>query len=435
MAPVMERVVPHDLDVERALLGATMIDADAAAPVVRRLPPDVFFRAAHAHVWRAAATLVEHGTPVDLVTLMAELKRIGLLEEVGGPAYLASLTDGLPRGQNLPHYAEIVQEHAVRRAVIAATQTLGDVAYAAETPATDLVTQGLAQFGTLATQLPRGGFRHVRTLLADMTDRMDRPGRRGWMTGFQMLDRMLVGLHRGDLILVAARPSIGKTAFLLNIASHAAVDEHAVVGLFSLEMTDAQLVDRLLCARGSVECQRLRIGRLNADEYARLVAARCDFDPAPLHIDDTPGLTIQELSARARLLQAEYGLEWVGVDYLQLMTTKERTENRQQAVSAISRGLKLLARDLSVPVVACSQLNRAPETRKDSRPQLSDLRETGALEQDADVVLMLWRDDANDEDRSAEVIVRKQRNGPIGTVNFTFYQEYTRFEEASTGEP
>lgn len=436
LAPAVDRAAPHSLDAERALLGAAILHPQGATEVLR-LPASDFFRVAHREIWAAIQRLADNGSAIDFVTIRAELERVGQLEDVGGPAYLAGLVDGVPLIRNAQHYAAIVQEHAGRRALIAAAGEIQARGYEAEVPVREMIDLALRRVGEVERALPRGGFVRVRDLVVPLMSALDEAhsGRHGYVTGlatgFSKLDEMLTGLQPGDLVLLAARPSIGKTALAMNAVEHAGVDLGLPVGVFSLEMSKEQLMTRLAASRARVNLHSMRAGYTSDAEVARIGLALGELDAAPIFIDDTPGLSIEELAIRARLLKADEGARLIVVDYIQLVTSREAFDSRQQELSTISRSLKTLARELRVPVVALSQLSRAVEVRKDRRPQLSDLRESGALEQDADVVLMIWRPD-HDADERAEVLVRKQRNGPLGAVSMTFLREFTRFELAAS---
>lgn len=438
-AAVASRTLPHSIEAERALLGAVMVNPAMVALLPPALTPESFFRDAHQRIFRAIKGCVERGVAVDLLTLVEELKRRNDLDDVGGPAYLSQLTDGMPRSANAPHYATVVTEHATRRAVIHLANILIGDAYQAEASAADLLATAQRGVVEVSTRDVRGGLVSAASLVASTFEAIERAHHNretivGVPSGFADLDVMTAGFHRGDLILLAARPSVGKTALAVNIADFVA-DSGRRVAFFSLEMTKDQLMMRLVSGRARVDSHRMRTGHLRDADFARVGAALAEIPPT-LWIDDTAGLPVSDLKTRARRAAMEMGgpLDLVVVDYLQLVRTRERFENRTQQVTAISGGLKELAKELSVPVMALSQLSRRTEEGRGRRPNLSDLRESGSLEQDADVVLFIYRDDSTDDDDNAiaEVIVGKQRNGPIGTAKLVYMAAWTKFESMAT---
>jgi replicative DNA helicase len=391
--------------------------------------------------------LSERNDAIDLVTLKDELQRSGELEEVGGPAYIASLADGVPRSANVEHYARIVKEKATLRNVIhAANRILAD-AYQAEEDA-DLILDGAEKaIFEIAEDKIREGFVPLRDLVQSSFATIEKLQQHkglvtGVPTGFVDLDEMTSGLQPSDLVLVAARPSMGKTSFVLNIAQHIGTQTEMTVGFFSLEMSKEQLFMRMLTSEARIDAHRFRSGYLNEKDYGRLSHALGTLAEARVFIDDTASIGVLEMRAKARRLQAEHGLHLLIIDYIQLMTGRGRFESRQQELASISRSLKGLAKELKIPIIALSQLSRAPETRSDHRPQLSDLRESGALEQDADVVMFIFREEQYRTDDGqpntevegmAEIIVGKQRNGPTGMVKLAFIKEHTRFENLAQG--
>jgi replicative DNA helicase len=372
------------------------------------------------------------------VTVKEQLAREGRLDDVGGPAYLAELLEGVPRSANVEHYARIVKEKEMLRELIRCTQGILASALEQRRPTEELLDDAEKTIFQVAEKRLRVGFQPISVTAEQSLQAIEELTRRrelitGIATGFPPLDEMTAGLQRGDLVIIAARPSMGKTSLALNIASHAALNHDRTVGMFSLEMSHQQLFFRLLCSEGHVDAHRLRTGRIDREEWQGIIKVFGRLSDAPVYIDDTPGAGILEMRAKARRLKREKGLDLLIVDYLQLMRGRGRYESRQQEISDISRSLKELAKELDVPVVALSQLSRAPEQRGgDRRPQLSDLRESGALEQDADVVMFLYREEVYKRDDpdlrgQAELIVGKQRNGPTGTVRLRFIREYTRF--------
>ena len=442
-----ERTLPHNLEAEKSVLGAILIHNDAFNHAAELIDSRDFFRDAHRRIFDKMVSLSERNEAIDLVTLKEELRRSGELEEVGGPAYIASLADGVPRTANVEHYARIVKEKATLRNLIhSANRILAD-AYQAEEDA-DLILDGAeTAIFEIAEDRIREGFVPLRDLVQSSFATIEKLQQHkglvtGVPTGFVDLDEMTSGLQPSDLVLVAARPSMGKTSFVLNIAQHIGTQTEMTVGFFSLEMSKEQLFMRMLTSEARIDAHRFRSGYLNEKDYGRLSHALGTLAEARVFIDDTASIGVLEMRAKARRLQAEHGLHLLVIDYIQLMQGRGRFESRQQELASISRSLKGLATELTVPIVALSQLSRAPETRSDHRPQLSDLRESGALEQDADLVMFIFREEqyrtedgqANQEAEGvAEIIVGKQRNGPTGTVKLAFIKEHTRFENLAQG--
>ena len=446
----LERGLPANLDAERSILGAILLDnftyTQASA---ENLQADDFFLDSHRRIYARITELADSGRPVDLVTLAEELSRRKEVEAIGGVAYLSSLTDGLPHRPNIEQYVRIVKDKALLRGLIFAANAAIARAIDESEPAHDVLTSTEAAIYELSDRRLISGFRDVKQIVKESFGSIDALYERGQRvtgleTHFVDFDNITSGLQHSDLIIIAARPSMGKTAFALNIAENASIKDNKVVGMFSLEMSREALLLRLLCSNAQVDSHKLRSGFLGRDDYQKLVEALGSLAEAPIFIDDTPGVTISEMRAKARRLQHQTGgrLDLLIVDYLQLMSGgvpggKTRFENRTQEVSAISRGLKLLAKELRVPVVGLSQLSRAPESRSgDHRPQLSDLRESGSIEQDADVVAFIFREEVYDpkpeNEGFAELIVAKQRNGPTGKVDLAFLKRSTRFESRAS---
>ncbi len=432
------RLAPQSREAEQAVLGGLLLDSRAWDRVADRLTAEDFYRREHQLLFRAVAQLNGNARPVDVVTVAEQLGGEDLAF-IGGLDYLAALAENTPSAANIGAYADIVRERALIRRLIETVNEIGDKAYRPDgRSAAELLDYAeRAVFAITEVGNRSGGFRPLKSLLTAAVDRIDALFRSnstitGVPTGFDDLDGMTSGLQPGDLVVVAGRPSMGKTAFALNMAEHAAVGAKAPVAIFSLEMPGEQLAMRLMSSLGRINAQRLRTGKLHDEDWPRLTSAVGMLAEAPIYIDDTPALTPLELRARSRRLMREHGLGLVIVDYLQLMQSSESTENRATEISAITRALKSLAKELHVPVIALSQLNRALEQRPNKRPVMSDLRESGAIEQDADVILFIYRDEVynpESEDRgTAEIIVGKQRNGPIGQVRLTYLGEYTRFE-------
>ena len=441
-----DRTLPHNLEAEKCVLGAILIDNPSFNQAAEVIDAQDFFRDAHRRIFEKMVGLSERSQPIDPVTLKDELVRTGELDDVGGPAYVASLTDGVPRSANVEFYARIVKEKStLRRLISSATEVLAR-AYDAEEGADDLLDEAERSIFQIAEHRLRSGFVPLSQLVNSGYELIEKlQEHKGLVTGvpsgFTDLDELTSGFQKSDLVIVAARPSMGKTSLVLNIALHCAAEAGRTVGIFSLEMAKEQLFMRMLTSEARVDAHRFRGGFLGEQDYERLVAAFARLHEARVFIDDTPSAGILEMRAKARRLKMEHGLDLIVVDYLQLMQGRGRFENRQQELASISRSLKILAKELQVPIIALSQLSRAPESRSDHRPQLSDLRESGALEQDADVVLFIYREDmyavegerSPDSEGTAEIIIGKQRNGPVGTVRLAFLKQYTRFENLAPG--
>ncbi|OLC45492.1 MAG: replicative DNA helicase [Acidobacteria bacterium 13_1_40CM_65_14] len=443
---VAERTLPHNLEAERSVLGAILLHNDAFNLAAEVIDSRDFFRDAHRRIFDKMVKLVERGDAIDLVTLKEELGRSGDLDEVGGPAYIAALIDGVPRSTNVEHYARIIKEKATLRNLIYAANKILSTAYDAEEDADVILDQAEHAIFAIADDTVRDGFVSLRDLAQSSLDTIEKLHARkelitGVPTGFTDLDEMTSGLQSSDLVIVAARPSMGKTSLVLNIAQHVGTKTDMSVGVFSLEMSKEQLFLRMLTAEARIDAHRLRGGFLGERDWGKLSQAIGTLSEAKIFIDDTPSIGVLEMRAKCRRLASEHGLHLVIVDYIQLMQGRGRFENRTLELASISRSMKGLAKELNVPIVVLSQLSRAPESRSDHRPQLSDLRESGALEQDADVVIFIYRADqygdksqpASDSQGVAELIIGKQRNGPTGVVKLAFIREYTRFENLAIG--
>jgi replicative DNA helicase len=441
------RTLPHNLEAEKSVLGAILIQNEAFNHAAELIDSGDFFRDAHRRIFEKMIVLSERGDAIDFVTLKEELSRGGDLDEVGGPAYIASLADGVPRSANVEYYAKIVKEKSTLRSLIHSANKILTDAYEAEEEPDLLLDEAERSIFAIAEDRIRAGFTPLRDLVQGSFATIERLQQHKGMvtgvpTGFVDLDEMTSGLQPSDLVLVAARPSMGKTSFVLNIAQHIGTTTDMTVGFFSLEMSKEQLFMRMLTGEARIDAHRFRTGYLNEKDYGKLSHALGTLAEARVFIDDTASLGVLEMRAKARRLKAEHGLNLIVIDYLQLMSGRGRFESRQAEIASISRSLKGLAKELSIPVVALSQLSRASETRADHRPQLSDLRESGALEQDADVVMFIYREeqyrdsDGNqnqEAEGTAEIIIGKQRNGPIGTVKLAFVKEHTRFENLAHG--
>ncbi len=439
-----ERTLPHNLEAERSVLGAILVHNDAFNTAAQVIDGRDFYRDAHRRIFDRMVTLSERGDAIDFITLKEELSRGGELDDVGGPAYVASLVDGVPRATNVEYYAKIVKEKATLRNLIYAANKILTNAYEADQESDLILDEAESLVFAVADDRLKAGFVPMRELVKESFPKIEQLFEHkrlvtGVPTGFVDLDEMTRGLQPSDLIIIAARPSMGKTSLILNIAQHVAVQPELTVGFFSLEMSKESLFIRLLTSEAQIDSHRLMSGAIAQKDYGRISHALETLSGMRLFIDDTANIGVLEMRAKARRLQAEHGLNVLVVDYIQLMTARGRYENRTLELASISRSLKGLAKELHVPIVVLSQLSRAPESRSDHRPQLSDLRESGALEQDADGVVLIYRDDAynrdpnNPEAGTAELIVAKQRNGPTGIVRLAFLREQTRFASLAPG--
>ncbi|MEA2093260.1 MAG: replicative DNA helicase [Pseudomonadota bacterium] len=437
------KVPPHSLQAEQAVLGGLMLDNPAWDKVADHVVEEDFYRRDHRLIFRAIAELAERNSPFDAVTLSEWLEQNQLLESAGGLASLGGLVQNTPSAANIQAYADIVREHSVLRSLITVGNDIAGSAFVTEgRNSTELLESAEQQVFQIAERGKRGqrGFRSIRTLLSAAVDRIDKLFQQddpitGVPSGFSDLDEMTAGLQPSDLIIVAGRPSMGKTTLALNFAENAAIKYQVPVAIFSMEMPGEQLALRMMSSLGRIDQHKIRTGKLEDDDWPRLTSAVSLLDTAPLFIDDTPALSPTELRARARRLKREHNLGMIIIDYLQLMQITGTRENRTTEISEISRNLKALAKELELPVIALSQLNRGLEQRTDKRPVMSDLRESGAIEQDADVIMFIYRDEVYNEDSPhkglAEIIIGKQRNGPIGKRFLTFRGQFTRFENYS----
>ena len=446
-APLLDRVPPQSLEAEQATLGAMLMERDAIARVVDLLEPEDFYGPQHQMLYRAMMDLFNDSQPVDLVTLSARLQDRGQLEDVGGTSYLLALQEAAPTAAAVAHYARIVREKATLRTLISAGSTIRDLALsAADEDVEAIVDRCEQEVFAVSERTITPAFTSIRELLGETYDRIDdmqeshRPGT-GLLTGYDDLDSLTSGLQGSDLVVIASRPSMGKTALAINIATYVAKTQKKTVAVFSLEMAKEQLALRLLCSEAGVNQQGVRQGYIDRGEMDRIAMAASELYRAPIFLDDTPAMNVLQMRGKARRLRAEHGLDLIIVDYLQLVSGYGRFENRNQEISQVARALKTLARELKVPVVACSQLSRAVEARgHPRRPLLSDLRESGSIEQEADVVAFIYRPiyygpeelraaGYLETDRNiAEIIVSKQRNGPTGTVRLAWVDEFVRFE-------
>jgi replicative DNA helicase len=434
----LRKVPPQNLEAESSVLGGILLENDAVNLVLELLRPEDFYRESHRKIFRAMIELTDRSEPVDVITLSECLKNRGDLEAVGGSAYLASLNDFVPTAANISYYARIVREKSILRHLINAATDVATKGYEGRDNVEELLDSAEKAIFDITEQRIKGSFVKVGDMMKDSIKMVEKLFERKTMitgvpTGFKDVDTKTAGLQPSDLIIVAARPGMGKTAFSLNIASHAAFSGYGVA-VFSLEMAKEQLALRLLCSEARVDNSKVRTGYLSDRDFPKLATAAGKLHDAPIYIDDTPAISVLELRAKARRIarDREKKLGLIIIDYLQLMRGTGAAQNREQEISEISRSLKALAKELTVPVLAVSQLNRRVEDRNDKTPQLSDLRESGAIEQDADVIAFIYREAAynpKSDDNTATITIAKQRNGPTGELNLTFLKEFTRFED------
>jgi len=436
---VIHRVPPQNLEAERSVLGGILLENQALNAAMEILTERDFYSEAHRKIYSAIVALSDRGEPVDLITLSSLLKDRKQIDQIGGAAYLASLVDSVPSAANMAYYARIVREKSVLRSLIGAATEILTKSYDLGAEVDDVLDEAEHTIFEISENKVRPSFSAMKDIIKTSFVTIEQLYRNkelitGVSTGFEKLDEITSGLQRSDLIIIAGRPSMGKTAFALNIAQNAAMSSSAPAAVFSLEMSKEQLAMRMLSSTARIDSQRIRKGFLGETDWPRLTEAATRLSAAPLFIDDTPAITVLEMKAKTRRLKAEHGLGLVIVDYLQLMRSSGGKESREQEISDISRSLKALAKELNVPVIALSQLNRKVEDRTNRRPQMADLRESGAIEQDADVIAFIYRDEVynksedNPEKGIAEVIIAKQRNGPIGTIKLAFLEKFTTFE-------
>ncbi|EPD50901.1 replicative DNA helicase [Paenisporosarcina sp. FSL H8-0542] len=435
--PMMDRIPPHNQEAEQSVIGAIFLEPQALITAAEILQYEDFYRVAHQKIFQTMNRLSDQGKPIDVVTVTEELASKKELEDVGGLSYLSEIANSVPTAANIAHYARIVEEKALLRRLIRVATNIVEDGFTREDEVEALLSEAEKKMMEVSNRKNAGDFRHIKDVLVQTYDNIELLHSRkgditGVPTGFRDLDRITAGFQRNDLIIVAARPSVGKTAFALNVAQNVATKTEENVAIFSLEMGAEQLVMRMLCAEGNIDAQVLRTGALTAEDWRKLTMAMGSLSNAGIFIDDTPGIRINEIRSKCRRLKQEYGLGMILIDYLQLIVgSGNGKENRQQEVSEISRSLKSLARELQVPVIALSQLSRGVEQRQDKRPMMSDLRESGSIEQDADIVSFLYREDYYDKETEnqnmIEIIIAKQRNGPTGTVTLAFVKEFNKF--------
>lgn len=431
------KVPPHDIDAEKAVLGSVLIDASAISTAVEILKEEHFYIDEHRKIFSAILSLFEKHQPVDLITLTAELKQKGDLKKIGGTGYLSDLINTVPTAAYVENYAHLVKSHYVKRSLITFSSKLVEKAFDDKSEVKSVLDSAESEIFSLSQSYVKRDFVELKSILSQSFERLEELAKnpdkmRGVPTGFKDLDSKLAGMQDSNLIILAARPGIGKTTFALNIALYSALKHKLPVGMFSLEMSKEELVDRLLVGHADIDAWKLKTGRLSDDDYSRLTEAMGDLSEAPIYIDDTPGMSILEMRTKARKLKAEKGLRFLIVDYLQLADSGKKIENRVQEVSFISQNLKNLARELKIPVMALSQLSRAVEHRGEKKPQLADLRESGAIEQDADVVMFLYFENDGEElldksKRLCKLSIAKHRNGSTGEMDLMFRGDRVKF--------
>lgn len=435
------RIPPHNEEIEQAVLGALLIDHEAMTTVSEHVKPDFFYNENHKAIYLSMLELYEERKPIDLLTLTSLLKKKKQYDLVGGSAYITSLANSVPTAANIEHYAQIMKDAYVRRSMISIGALLTDMAFQDDKTSDELLDKAEQNIFKVSQEHIKQGFLHIKETLAASFDKLDELHKndskfRGIETGFVDLDYLLSGLQDSNLIVLAARPGQGKTAFVVNIAQHVSLVTKNPVGIFSLEMSKEELVDRLLISQANIDAWKLKTGKLSEDDFEKLSSAMGELAEAPIYIDDTPGISIAEIRTKARRLQLEYGLKLLIVDYMQLANPGKRFENRVQEVSYISQSLKNLARELKIPVIAVSQLSRAVEHRGEKKPQLADLRESGAIEQDADVVMFLYtQDEEFTPQRVVKINVAKHRNGPVGEKELLFRGDRIRFYNIEHSNP
>ncbi len=439
------KLPPQNIEAEQSVLGGILIENEAVNKVMEILTADDFYRDAHSRIFNALISLSERDEPADLITLTNELRKIDQLDSIGGASYLASLIDSVPTAANIEYYAKIVKEKAILRKLIQTSTEIITQSYQDRGDVEGFLDEAERAIFEISEKRVKPSFYSIRDIVKESFKTIERLFEKkelvtGVPSGFKELDRLTAGFHASDLIIVAGRPSMGKTALCLNLSQYAAIEKRIPVAIFSLEMSKEQLVIRMLCSEAQVEGTRLRTGFLTESDWPKLTLAAGNLSDAPIFIDDSAAISVLELRAKARRLKGEHGLGMLIIDYLQLMKGRTRVESRQQEISEISRSLKALAKELNIPVIAVSQLSRKTEERTGNRPQLSDLRESGAIEQDADLILFLYRDEVynrsedNPNKGKAELIIGKQRNGPIGKIELAFLDKFTAFKELYKGE-
>lgn len=434
--PNIGRLPPQNVEAEQSVIGSMMLDREVIPIITELLKSEDFYRQDHIEIYEAVMDLFERAEPIDIITVSDQLRLRGSLENVGGLEYLTLLVNSVPTTANVRHYAKIVAEKALLRKLIRTSSDIVNMGYEANEEVEYVLDKAEQNIFDILQNRNLKGMFPIKDVLVDTFNRLEelynnKGTLTGVPTGFADLDLKTAGLQNSDLILIAARPAMGKTAFALNIANYAAINAKVPVAIFNLEMSKDQLVSRMLCCEAMVDSQRMKTGKLEDDDWGKIAHALGPMSDAPIYIDDSPGASIMDIRAKCRRLKLEKNLGLIVIDYLQLMQGRGKTDNRQQEVSEISRSLKILAKELNVPIITLSQLSRAAETRTDHRPMLSDLRESGAIEQDADIVMFIYRDDYYNPDTEkknvAEIIIAKHRNGSTGTVELAWLGQFTKF--------
>ena len=440
---IYQKVLPQNIEAEQSVLGGILIDNEALPKVLEIIEPNDFYRDNHKKIFLAFLELFENNTPLDIITVTELLQKKGELTNIGGATYLASLVDSVPTTANITHYAKIIKEKSILRSLIAKATDIVNLGFEASEDVAEILDKAEEAIFSITQQRIQTSYYSIKEIIKQTFETIEELSSKkdsvtGIPTGFIDFDRLTAGLQPSDLIIIAGRPVMGKTSFTLNIAQHAATRAGVPVGFFSLEMSKEQLALRMLCAEARINSQKIRSGFLSERDWLRLTDAAATLSEAPIFIDDTPALSVLEIRAKARRLKSEHNIGLIIVDYLQLMKGKGRVDTREREISEISRSLKALAKELNIPVVAVSQLNRRVEERENKRPRLADLRESGAIEQDADLIVFIYRDEVYNEDTPdkgiAEIIIGKQRSGPTGVVKLAFLDKYTRFENLLTSE-
>ncbi len=438
---IYQKVLPQNIEAEQSVLGGILIDNEALHKVLEIIEPNDFYRDNHKKIFLAFLELFENNTPLDIITVTELLQKKGELTNIGGATYLASLVDSVPTTANITHYAKIIKEKSILRSLIAKATDIVNLGFEASEDVAEILDKAEEAIFSITQQRIQTSYYSIKEIIKQTFETIEELSSKkdsvtGIPTGFIDFDRLTAGLQPSDLIIIAGRPVMGKTSFTLNIAQHAAIRAGVPVGFFSLEMSKEQLALRMLCAEARINSQKIRSGFLSERDWLRLTDAAATLSEAPIFIDDTPALSVLEIRAKARRLKSEHNIGLIIVDYLQLMKGKGRVDTREREISEISRSLKALAKELNIPVVAVSQLNRRVEERENKRPRLADLRESGAIEQDADLIVFIYRDEVYNEDTPdkgiAEIIIGKQRSGPTGVVKLAFLDKYTRFENLLT---
>jgi len=440
----LQRIPPHDEEAEQAVIGSMLTDKDAVVAAIEALKKEDFYRGDNATIYEAIMNVYAKGEPIDIITVKEELVSMDKLDSVGGLEYLASLPEKVPTTANVEKYVKIVEDKSLLRSLIKTANELIDLGYGQQEEVTSIMDDAEKKIFNIMQRKSQKGYESIRDILVDSFENLqelynNKKHVTGVASGFVDLDNKTAGFHKSELILIAARPAMGKTAFALNIATNAAVNYDTAVAVFSLEMSKEQCANRILCSQAMVDSSKVSRGDIDDDEWDKLATASGELsESAGIYIDDTPGITVAEIRAKCRKMKMEKNIGLIVIDYLQLITGSGRTNSREQEIAEISRSLKILAKEIDVPVIALSQLSRAPEQRNDHRPMLQDLRESGSIEQDADLVMFIYRDEyynpQSEKPNIAEIIVGKNRSGPVGTVDLLWMPQFTKFANKYNGE-